>query len=321
MPSSRVHTIPTVIHLVLQLQPRSILDVGVGFGKWGHLFREYTDILGAEHDPGRYHPTGWQVRIDGIEGHAPYLTEMHRFLYDTVHVGDALDLLPTLESYDLIFMGDIIEHLPKEAGRQLLRSALDRAGRAVLLTTPKFETGQGDSCGNPLERHQSLWTAEDFKAFPGAHVRTVARTTLVALLLKPGVVVPSFSSGTGAGGPDMAQRMEETRSALCERVPWEEPFILIDEEQLRSSLPHAAVFPFLEKDGQFWGAPENDQAAIAGLQALRDRGAKRLVLAWPCFWWLERYPGFARFLHEHFPMEGEDEYLKVFDLQPEPHTA
>jgi len=42
---------PTVIHLIRQLKPISILDVGVGFGKWGHLFREYTDINEAENDP------------------------------------------------------------------------------------------------------------------------------------------------------------------------------------------------------------------------------------------------------------------------------
>ena len=82
MPSSRANTIPTVIHLLRQLEPGSILDVGVGFGKWGHLFREYTDILKAEHDPSRYQRANWKVRIDGIEGHAEYLTEMHRFLYN-----------------------------------------------------------------------------------------------------------------------------------------------------------------------------------------------------------------------------------------------
>src|SRR5439155_62198 len=80
------NAIPTIVHLVRQLQPRSILDVGVGFGKWGHLFREYTDILEAEHEPSRYDRENWQVRIEGIEGHAAYLTPMHHFLYDQIHV-------------------------------------------------------------------------------------------------------------------------------------------------------------------------------------------------------------------------------------------
>src|SRR5437870_6284913 len=103
MPSSRPNTIPTVLHLVRQLKPRSILDVGVGFGKWGHLFREYTDILEAEHDPARYQRANWQVRVDGIEGFARYITPMHRFLYNEIHVGDATTLIKALPAYDLVF--------------------------------------------------------------------------------------------------------------------------------------------------------------------------------------------------------------------------
>src|SRR5205814_7486601 len=126
MPSSRPNTIPTVIHLVRQLKPQSILDVGVGFGKWGHLFREYTDIVEAERDPGRYERKNWQVKIDGIEGHAGYLTDMHRYLYNEIHLGDACELIKKLTSYDLIFMGDVIEHFEKQTGLQLLRDAFDR---------------------------------------------------------------------------------------------------------------------------------------------------------------------------------------------------
>ena len=110
MPSSRPNAIPTVIHLIRQLNPQSILDVGVGFGKWGHLFREYTDILAAENDPARYRRENWRVRIDGIEGHSAYLTDMHRFLYNELYVGDACELIGGLPKYDIIFAGDIIEH-------------------------------------------------------------------------------------------------------------------------------------------------------------------------------------------------------------------
>src|SRR6185503_3287523 len=164
MPSSRPNTIPIVIHLLRQLQPRSILDVGVGFGKWGHLFREYTDINEAERDPKRYQREHWQVRIDGLEGHAAYLTDMHRFLYNEIHVGDALAVLPTLARYDLVFLGDIIEHFEKARGRQLLDETLRHANQAVVLTTPKYETAQDDLCQNELERHRSLWSARDFRA-------------------------------------------------------------------------------------------------------------------------------------------------------------
>jgi len=106
MPSSRPNTIPTVIHLIRQLKPRSILDVGVGFGKWGHLFREYTDINESERDSKRYERNNWKVRIDGIEGNASYITDMHRYLYNEIHLGNARTVLRELPDHDIIFMGD-----------------------------------------------------------------------------------------------------------------------------------------------------------------------------------------------------------------------
>src|SRR5438046_1748283 len=133
MPSSRPNTIPTVIHIVRQLQPQSILDVGVGFGKWGHLFREYTDIQEAERDPERYERQNWKVKIDGIEGHAAYITDMHRYLYNEIFLGDALQIIKTVSTYDLIFLGDIIEHFEKRLGVQLLREALNHARKAVII--------------------------------------------------------------------------------------------------------------------------------------------------------------------------------------------
>src|SRR5580765_7944388 len=120
MPSSRPSTIPVVINLLRQLQPQSILDVGVGFGKWGHLFREYTDILESERDPERYRRENWQVKIDGIEGFDAYLTDMHRYLYNTLYTGDALEVIKKVGNYDLVFLGDIIEHFDKEKGFELL---------------------------------------------------------------------------------------------------------------------------------------------------------------------------------------------------------
>src|SRR5687768_16646142 len=165
MPSSRPNIIPTVIHIVKQLRPASILDVGVGFGKWGHLFREYTDIVAAEHDPRRYQRKHWQIRIDGIEGHAAYLTPMHRFLYNEIFIGDARQIVRNIPGYDLIFLGDIIEHFEKADGLSLLRRCVAKAKKAVVLSTPKHETLQEDLCGNELERHRSLWNANDFKEF------------------------------------------------------------------------------------------------------------------------------------------------------------
>jgi hypothetical protein len=193
MPSSRCNHIPIVLGVVQQLAPRSILDVGVGFGKWGHLFREYTDIRLSERDPARYQRENWQVRIDGIEGHAPYLTPAHAFFYNHIFVGDMRTQIDAVDTYDLVFLGDVLEHVAHDDGQTLLRACLAHATRAVLVTTPARETHQADACANPLEIHRSVWQAADFSALAPAVTHIDENETLLAVLLKPGTPRPTLA--------------------------------------------------------------------------------------------------------------------------------
>jgi hypothetical protein len=186
MPSSRPSTIPFVISVIRQIQPDSILDVGVGFGKWGYLFREYTDIVLSENDPGRYAKSGWKTKIEGVEGFPKYLHEGHRFIYDKIHEGNASDILPKLGKYDVIFFGDIIEHFTLADGKKLLRTALDHANACVMLTTPKFETNQGELCENPLERHLSLWNETEFQDVGPCKIALADNATFVVAFPKTG---------------------------------------------------------------------------------------------------------------------------------------
>jgi hypothetical protein len=311
MPSSRPNTIPTIVHLIRQLRPQSILDVGVGFGKWGHLFREYTDILEAENDPARYHRKNWKVRIDGIEGYAAYLTEMHRYLYNEIFIGNACAILRTLGSYDVIFMGDIIEHLDKETGRQLLRDARAKANKAVIVSTPKHETHQPDLCGNELERHRSLWTTKDFRQFDRAIVKTIDRATLIAVLLKPGVATPECGPPRQPAPADV-HRFNEAKCELIKHIALDEPFILVDEEQVRSLLPHKRAIPFLEKDGQYWGPPADSKTAVAEVERLRGAGARYIAFIWSTAWWLDHYADFAHDLRSRFRRVAETGAVTVF---------
>ena len=190
MPSSQAITIPVVIDVIKRLKPTAILDVGVGFGKWGHLFREYTDIKASEHDPARYNRGNWTVRIDGIDAYPAYVTDMHHYLYNAIHIGPVESVLPTLGEYDVVFFGDVIEHMDKSSGMRVLATALEHASKAVILTTPKYDSGQEELCGNPFERHRSLWTAAEFLGFSGARVATVYGSQLVAVIPAKGTKAP-----------------------------------------------------------------------------------------------------------------------------------
>lgn len=221
MPSSRPNAIPTVVHVVRQLDPESILDVGVGFGKWGLLFREYSDIRASEDEPGRYPRSGWKVRIEGIEGFPDYLTPVHDYVYDRIHRGLAQEVVAGLGEYDVVHVGDMIEHLDKRDGLALLEALLAKARRALIVSTPKYDTHQSQLVGNELERHLSVWSKRDFEHFPGANVRTVDGTLLIAVIVKPGVPVPRIRpalSGAPRGLRGLCVRAPELLARALDRL-------------------------------------------------------------------------------------------------------
>src|SRR5262249_36596495 len=75
----------------------------------------------------------------------------------------------------------------------------------------------------------------------------------------------------------------------------ESPFVLIDDGAWElGRIAGRVPIPFLEREGQYWGPPADDQTAIAELERLRRAGARHLVIAWPAFWWLEYYSEFHR---------------------------
>lgn len=314
MPSSRPNLIPTVIHVIRQLRPKSILDVGVGFGKWGHLFREYTDILESEHDPARYQRANWQVRIDGIEGFPDYITEMHRFLYNDIHLGNASQLIKTLPDYDIIFMGDVIEHFTLEAGMQFLKDALARTNKATLISTPKFETEQDELCGNELERHRSLWGEDDFKKFPGAEVKTIDEGTLLAVLTKPGVTPPKLTPPPTQSAEAM-HAFHQAKRELVAQIPLDESFVLVDQDQLRAFLPHKRALPFLERNGEFWGPPADGTEAVRELERLRKVGARYIAFIESTRWWLEHYPELREHLSQRAQVTHETSATRIYRLK------
>ena len=159
MPSSTHVHVSKMIDWITRVQPASVLDIGVGFGKWGFLAREYTDI--NEH---RYKKEDWKARIDGVEAFPEYATPSYEYIYNKVHYGDLRETLPTLDNYDLIIIGDVIEHFPKEVGRDLLRQMRQKS-QYVLLSSPTVFFTQ-EMFGNDFEQHHSLWTVDDFKAYP-----------------------------------------------------------------------------------------------------------------------------------------------------------
>jgi len=94
-------------------------------------------------------------------------------------------------------------------------------------------------------------------------------------------------------------RAQQTLSEIEENIPAGENLLLVDESLLQINdrlLKNHCWFPFLEKDGVYWGAPPDDQTAIQELERMRNGGASYIAFAWPAFWWFEHYKVFWNYL-------------------------
>lgn len=187
----------------MQLKPKSILEIGTGFGKYGFLFREYLDIWNAAANPSQLKPENWQVRIDGIEIFEPYIGELQRMIYNHLYIGDATTVIDELGTYDLIFLGDVIEHFPKEEGRRLLHKCLEHAQTAVIVTTPNYFNPQGAEYGNERETHHCLWTDEDFAQFPNTDCFVIEGRYNLAIM-HTGVPAPKAEDETPVPEPEFS---------------------------------------------------------------------------------------------------------------------
>lgn len=163
MPSSAPDAIPAVIKLVWKLAPRSILDVGAGNGKYGALFRDYLEqrLLDVKDSL----PTGRIARIDAVEGFQNYIGPLHQIVYDNVYVQLIEEFVKSREfiKYDLIYAGDVIEHLEKQVAMEVvIPELLQKSRMGVLISVPWRVTEQPAVYGNELERHRSQWSKADF---------------------------------------------------------------------------------------------------------------------------------------------------------------
>ncbi len=163
MPFSQSSQLSTIVGFIEELAPKSVLDVGTGMGQYGFLARnnlEFLNLFSVNGAAARQTSKDeWKVRIDGIEGCEIYLTPVHQYAYNQVMIGNAMDLLPKIESrqYEYVMAIDILEHFETPEGLIFLDQLKRVASRAVLISTPKeFHAQEVEA--NPYENHRSVWT-------------------------------------------------------------------------------------------------------------------------------------------------------------------
>lgn len=126
---------------ILSNQPNKILDVGAGSGTYAKLLPE--------------------SRMDCIEIFEPYINRYGlKLLYNKVFVGNILEF--PIDDYDLLILGDVLEHLLIEDAITLLSKIRSKKIKAIINVPFGYE--QGEKSGNKWEAHlQSDLTADIMK--------------------------------------------------------------------------------------------------------------------------------------------------------------
>jgi ubiquinone/menaquinone biosynthesis C-methylase UbiE len=127
----------------------SLVDIGCGRGIIGALCRIYRE------------PT----RLVGVDVYAPYLEFCKKYKFYDEYVQWDIEKLPLPfkeNEFEVATCIEVIEHLPKNSGEELLNE-LERIARRVIITTPTSFFEQAEYDQNTHQRHISLWRVGDFR--------------------------------------------------------------------------------------------------------------------------------------------------------------
>lgn len=154
------------------IQPKTVLDIGVGWGTFGVICREKTDAVN-----GRWRPKEWQTLIIGVEVWEEYTRLPHvKQIYNQVYPINVVDFVrnydkllgdgPLPDTWDLIHAGDVIEHVVKDEGREVMEWMVGHCKNLILQVPlgdawaehdPKWE--------NSWEAHKAAWYLHDFSGW------------------------------------------------------------------------------------------------------------------------------------------------------------
>jgi hypothetical protein len=99
-------------------------------------------------------------------------------------------------------------------------------------------------------------------------------------------------------------------------IPAGASLIRVDDENFENEIfGDRQAIPFLEKNGIYWGLPQDDDTAIQELKRLHQSDVEFIVFTWPAFWWFDYYCGFIDYLEKQHPCILRNERVVIFDLR------
>ncbi len=133
-----------------------VLDLGVGNGTYHRLFSRKWKILD-------------KAKWIGIEAWEPYIAEFDLInRYNNIVNADIRQIdYKALGPFDLVFAGDVLEHVTKEDAIKIIDDLLECSKR-IIISIPIIHYPQDEEFGNPFEAHvKDDWSHEEMlETFP-----------------------------------------------------------------------------------------------------------------------------------------------------------
>ncbi len=296
----------------------NVLDIGPGEGKFGKMLRTVQP----------------SARRIAVELDAAYVEQFGlRQIYDDVLVMDAARLMDNVrQTFGAVVIGDVIEHLRKSVGIDLLNFLIYRT--EIIFAKFPVQIVQDDEEGHASEAHVSVWSELDFSSFDHIFMEHDPIQMAVirgyrnrAIEWLPSRFIRALGYESCAAfyseKPDRwrradreAPRRHQCDAALEALISPGDKFIMIDQE--RSGLfanTDRQRIPFLERDGQYFGMPADDVGALAELERQRAAGARWVIITRDSLWAIGFYPRLMSELRAKHRCVLENDSLVVFQLR------
>lgn len=135
---------PWALEKIKEINPKTVLDCGAGAGT-------YLDLIKAN--------LGYKTIVVGVEAWNPYIIKYDlEDRYDILYPIDIRDMASF--QYDLVILGDILEHMP-ESDAIMLWNRISEEAKYALISIPIIHYEQGAINDNPYEVHvEEDWSTE-----------------------------------------------------------------------------------------------------------------------------------------------------------------
>ncbi len=309
-----------IVPLVQELlEPRSVIDVGCGAGSWLAVWKEMgvQQILGVDGD--------W------VESSVLQIPP------DVFQSADLTLPLKMPRRFDLAMSLEVGEHLPASCAGAFVKSLVGLADSVLFSAAIPGQGGTHHVNEQFPEYWAEIFAAHGYRAidcirsqvwanpqvdwFYAQNVLLYASEIAIAANSRLAANLDRTPAHLAVVHPQLylahvaeRERLYQTAHDLMRVLPPHKRFVIVDLDRYRTLLTVGGqAIPFMERNGDYWGPPGDDEAAVAELQRLQTGGAGAIVFLWPGFWILQQYPRFAQTVQLGKCLL-DNENAKVFEL-------